>query len=517
MRRNHKYYSELMVNKAEEYMVTIGKSKMIAHFGKEYRFDRGTSDAIYDAVLNKFIKKYDKRFKEHIKKEGKNVSLQSDRIIMLKPEKATYIYIATGMMVGNIETRFLMNQEIGTKDIYMYIFGRGSRKYHKELDDLINAVYNMNDLGLFIIDKAQSRGYGDERDGESLDVSYAELQPRSLNTLFFSDGEKELIQAHIDSFNANIDFYKDRQLLYKTGILFSGEPGTGKSSLVKALATEYHRSICSINVSNIANIDLNKLAQAINADEVRKYIVLLEDVDTLFLNRVDGKSDKEDQAIINKLLQFLDSNTSPNDVIFIATTNHVDRLDEALLREGRFDLKVDIAALELEDAITFGESFTMNREQMIDICAEIKALGKCNAVGRYNQSTLQAMILSKINKKSLEQTVAMYGEMEDSSEVKAKELEAQRKKEEESKKKDDDDIFPVKGIPAFGPGGSGIVDMLVKTVKEGADEDDEDDDEEVDVDVAEEADSDDSSDDSGTDSELSEDRSDNDETEAGEE
>ena len=77
----------------------------------------------------------------------------------------------------------------------------------------------------------------------------------------------------------------------KLSILLYGEPGTGKSSLVKALATKYQRHIVSINMSNLNYINLNKLAQSINVDS-NKYIVLLEDIDTIFLNRDNKNTDK---------------------------------------------------------------------------------------------------------------------------------------------------------------------------------------------------------------------------------
>ena len=199
--------------------------------------------------------------------------------------------------------------------------------------------------------------------------------------------------------------------MYKTGILLWGSPGTGKTSLVKAIASKYNRSIAALNVSNLKNIDLNKLTQSINYDENRKYIVLMEDIDTLFLNREDGESSKDDQAIINKLLQFLDSNTSPNDVIFIATTNHKERLDEALLREGRFDIKVEVKPLKDDEAREFCKSFYLDDKQTEDIITNLhKEFPDKQLI---NQSTLQARILSKIENRSLEKTIEIYGEMEE--------------------------------------------------------------------------------------------------------
>jgi SpoVK/Ycf46/Vps4 family AAA+-type ATPase len=263
-----------------------------------------------------------------------------------------------------------------------------------------------------------------------------DMEPRSLSTLFFSNKEKEMICDHLDKFVNSSSFYKERQLLYKTGILLYGEPGTGKTSLIKAIGTTYGRSLVQIQVNNISDINLNSLVQSINADDVRQYIVVLEDIDTLFLNREMG--DVTEDKTINKLLQFLDSNTSPNNVIFIATTNHLERLDKALLREGRFDLKVNIAPLLKKDAIKFINSFEIYGEDAEDILRELEKLGKFTKDDqgriRYNQSSLQAMTLSKRNNKSLDDTIAMYGEMEDSS------LQAEPEKEN---KKDEEELVDV--------------------------------------------------------------------------
>ena len=67
-------------------------------------------------------------------------------------------------------------------------------------------------------------------------------------------------------------------------------------------------------------LDLNTLTSCINCD-TSKFIILLEDIDCLYnLDRNSDGIDKDDKKVINKMLQFLDSNNSPRDVIFIATT-----------------------------------------------------------------------------------------------------------------------------------------------------------------------------------------------------
>lgn len=401
-----------VTRKIQEKAVSYVTDQAKDHFGKEYRFNANDGHELIKQIIQKFIMKYDKNFDKHTQKKHSSDIAMIDTWFVCKLDVGTFMYVATGDKIGNVEKRFLMSNQASSTDMYIYIFGKKMVKYTKELESLTHQIYCSDELAFFNIDC--SNGYRNSESGESIDVIYNKLQPRSLDTLFFSDNEKEKITEHIDRFNDNEEFYKSKQLLFKTGILLHGQPGTGKSSLVKAIASHYGRSIANVNTSNLGKIDLNKLTQSINVDENRRYIVLLEDIDTLFLNREDENIDKDDQAIINKLLQFLDSNSSPTNVIFIATTNHIERLDQALLREGRFDLKVEVSPLTRETAVEFGASFGLDSNVMDQICKDI--IKDKNLTGdniRFNQSTLQTRILSKLTNKSKEQMIEMYGEMKE--------------------------------------------------------------------------------------------------------
>jgi ATP-dependent 26S proteasome regulatory subunit len=133
----------------------------------------------------------------------------------------------------------------------------------------------------------------------------------------------------------------------------------------------------------------------INAEENEQYIVLLEDIDTLSLKREDIiKEGGNYEDILNGLMQFLDSNISPDNVIFIATTNHIERLDDAMLRAGRFDLKVKIDPITEKDI----EKFTKILEYKGPISDIVKEYGEpMHLDGRdlYNQSKLQNIIITK--------------------------------------------------------------------------------------------------------------------------
>ena len=106
--------------------------------------------------------------------------------------------------------------------------------------------------------------------------------------------------------------------------------------------------------------------------------------------------------MINKLLQFLDSATSPSNVIFIATTNHPEKLDKALTRSGRFDLSVEIKGIFFDKMVEMCKSFDMNDKVIEEIHQEIEE-GPGYPV---NQSWLQNRILESIGSKETEEVIA---------------------------------------------------------------------------------------------------------------
>ena len=114
---------------------------------------------------------------------------------------------------------------------------------------------------------------------------------------------------------------------------------------------------------------------------------------------MDRKDDLDDKTrnIINKMLQFLDSSSSPNDVIFIATTNDISKLDSAILREGRFDIKVEVGNINNKASTEMLESFNIPEEDINEILKEMPK----DENGNINPAALQNKAISYF-KKALE-------------------------------------------------------------------------------------------------------------------
>jgi predicted AAA+ superfamily ATPase len=371
-------------------LLDLVKNKVKDHFGKEFYITDSLTNSPNNKYLFDWLKKYDKEFEVHYSKHSESIT---DFIKLISVTKDTFIYIVTGNKIDRYNIYNLINTKDNRKDydMYVYICGKRARKYIKEFEKLMELRNTMNRSNkIYIVNEVSNQGYSN--------INVIDLKKRETDTLYFSHGEMDKIIKHIDHFESTKEMYADKQLLYKTGILLYGEPGTGKSSLANAIATKYKRSIITISMNKVSEIDFGQLTLLINNDDLDTYIILMEDIDTLFLNREDEKAtDKNYNDIINQLLQFLDSNTSPNNVIFVATTNHVDKLDAALLREGRFDLKIEVEGLDNNlDINRMIKSFGISEDKIPSILDDYKkAIGE-KFDGVYNQSKLQSIIIKYI-------------------------------------------------------------------------------------------------------------------------
>lgn len=163
---------------------------------------------------------------------------------------------------------------------------------------------------------------------------------RPLDSVVLERGVKERITEDLQAFLAARTWYLDRGIPYRRGYLLYGPPGTGKSSFIQALAGHLDFNIAILNVSERGLTDdrLNHLLTKVPP----RTIVLLEDADAAFVNRRKPDEDGYAGATVtfSGLLNALDGVASAEERIIFLTTNHVERLDEALVRPGRVDMTV---------------------------------------------------------------------------------------------------------------------------------------------------------------------------------
>ncbi|KAK3694295.1 BCS1 N terminal-domain-containing protein [Podospora appendiculata] len=165
---------------------------------------------------------------------------------------------------------------------------------------------------------------------------------RPLGSVILDAGVKEGLVADVREFLAARQWYTDRGVPYRRGYLLYGPPGTGKTSFIQALAGELEYSVAMINLSEVGVTD--DLLAHLLTQQPEKSILVLEDVDAALVNRKarepDGYSGKT--VTFSGLLNALDGLAAGEDRIAFLTTNHVERLDPALIRPGRVDMMVRI-------------------------------------------------------------------------------------------------------------------------------------------------------------------------------
>ena len=271
---------------------------------------------------------------------------------------------------------------------YMYIFGKKSYKHYNYIyNNIIDAVnHGINNSTIVYTIYANP----DRDDWQGIRKS---IPSRPFNTLYFNDDIEEKIKNHIDNWLKNKDTYRSRGITFKTGILLYGSPGTGKSSIAAAVADYMNCNIILIDSASFKNLNINEVTASINADD-RMYVVLLDDIDVILTNREDEKATIDDKATISKLLGFLDSSNSPDNVIFIATTNHIKLFDKAITRSGRFDKVIEIDNISRSTALRMCEGFGLSKEDADKVVSEMC----CNKDSdkSINPADLQVKILETI-------------------------------------------------------------------------------------------------------------------------
>jgi cell division protease FtsH len=135
------------------------------------------------------------------------------------------------------------------------------------------------------------------------------------------------------------------------GILLHGPPGTGKTLLAKAVANESKAKFFSQSASSFVEMFAGLGAARIRrlfreARKARPSIVFIDELDAVGATRGHDISGEKDQTL-NQLLVEMDGFSGSDEVVVIAASNLLDKLDPALLRPGRFDRQIFVSPPDL--------------------------------------------------------------------------------------------------------------------------------------------------------------------------
>lgn len=160
--------------------------------------------------------------------------------------------------------------------------------------------------------------------------------PRPPESVILREGLMEGLIEDVREFLTKREWYIDRGIPYRRGYLLYGPPGTGKSSAVIAIASALKMDIAILSLAN-STLDDDDLCQLLSECPANS-IVLIEDIDCVFVER-KATEDKQNKLTFSGLLNALDGVAAGEGRVLFTTTNHLERLDPALVRPGRIDRK----------------------------------------------------------------------------------------------------------------------------------------------------------------------------------
>ncbi|XP_038990465.1 AAA-ATPase At3g28580-like [Phoenix dactylifera] len=188
--------------------------------------------------------------------------------------------------------------------------------------------------------------------------------PSSFDTLAMDPGKKLEIKKDLDAFRKGKDYYAKIGKAWKRGYLLYGPPGTGKSSMIVAMANFLDYDVYDLELTTVKNnVELRKLF----IETTGKSIIVIEDIDcSLDLtgkrkqkgkkeegasedkkNLPPGQEEKDESSkvTLSGLLNFIDGIWSAcgGERLIVFTTNHIEKLDPALIRRGRMDKHIEMS------------------------------------------------------------------------------------------------------------------------------------------------------------------------------
>lgn len=178
------------------------------------------------------------------------------------------------------------------------------------------------------------------------------LPLRDMETVFTPMDEATILLDHLRAFETSRDCYRARGTPWHTGVLLTGKPGTGKTSLIHAVASALGRSIHYLNLGSVeSDAQLTELVSS--GRGWHRAILVIEDADATGaqVNRAPTvlaeapTAEPRKPLTLSAILNLLDGLLTPDGLMVIATSNHPEKLDPALIRPGRFDLHLDIGDL----------------------------------------------------------------------------------------------------------------------------------------------------------------------------
>jgi len=197
------------------------------------------------------------------------------------------------------------------------------------------------------------------------------------------------------------DVARDLGVEPPTGILLTGAPGTGKTTIARVLANEAKCRFFAITPADINQMYVGESEKRVQelfarARAAAPSIVFIDEIDALLPARQGGVAIHSDK-VVNQFLQEMDGMTPNHRVLVVGATNRPDMLDAAVLRGGRLSREIVIPLPDAEARLELLKLFTrkVKLDDAVDlaaIAAQTEGASGADLRAIVNEAGLQALI-----------------------------------------------------------------------------------------------------------------------------
>ncbi|GLU01975.1 hypothetical protein SLE2022_192500 [Rubroshorea leprosula] len=322
------------------------------------RLMRNEAHSAIQNYLSSSSSMHAKRLRAEMTKSKQSLILSMDDYEEITDEfEGAKLWWYSGKSISNKQQPFSLYPFTDEKRHYKLTF-------HKQHRDLIIGPYLDHVLkeGKEIEIRKRQRKMYMNHDGMWSSVVFE--HPTTFETLAMEPGKKQEIMEDLISFSKAEELYARIGKAWKRGYLLYGPPGTGKSSMIAAMANLLNYDIYELELTGVKdNTELRRLLM----DVSNKSVMVIEDIDCSLdlTNRrktireeeeeemkdpkpnplKDERDSKSSRVTLSGLLNSIDGLWSAygGERIIVFTTNHVAKLDPALIRDGRMDKYIEMS------------------------------------------------------------------------------------------------------------------------------------------------------------------------------